>query len=297
MEIDRRRFLEMTVATAVGSVILAACGEKNEEKPTSKSTPPVQAETINGPREVVSYPENSSPSKDIMRGAVDFQKEKTPIRILRLDEKLSNLIGEHVKKIMRAGYADNLDDKDFFHGHFHTTDPEVCKYTQDYGPVDPFGGMGRKPVDNFPAGMKYEDWVAKFLNSSPNFVYHTREKIVGNKPILEKMPNGSTRVSDPDTDYTGPPRSIIGTTDTQVFPMRSETTLYKKYGSISGMEMFDYSDKSSQGMCETQPNKTIISEGNEKYYGSQMFFIIPDTTGRYTLDNGLKYDIYLQLIK
>lgn len=253
-----------------------------------------------GERDVIAYPSYARPSAEIIRKIVAYvpegvkrEQETVPIILFRADPRISKIIAQHVKKIMQAGYADNLNDQDFFHGHLHVNDPSVCHYEKDTPvQVTPWGAMGRYPRNDLPKGLTYDQWVEKFLQADPYFVYHTREHITGQPdPYISEG-----RLKFPDTNYSGPPRSIIGTMNMQIYPMKSDISPeYVKYGSVSATEIFEYDGKTSQGMCEVQPDSARISAGGRLHSARQTFNILSDTNGRYKLGNGEKFDVYHQL--
>ena len=79
--------------------------------------------------------------------------------------------------------------------------------------------------------------------------------------------------------------------------MKNNSVNYIKQGSVAGLDVFDYGDMHSEGMCEPFLTGTRIKVDGNTYVGSQSFYVFPDRTGRYVLDNGMRYDIYTHLFR
>ncbi|MCH8004037.1 MAG: hypothetical protein IH934_05400 [Nanoarchaeota archaeon] len=215
------------------------------------------------------YPDSSKPSREIINDLVTGDIINETDALYRIDDVLGNTIAKHVKEIMSRGYAERLDSKDFFHGHLRVADPAVCESPKS---VDDY------PMLNFPKNMDKNEWLKLFLNADPHFIYHTREKLITQAP------------------YTGPPRSLIGTIDGKVYPLKSEDGYFKIYGTVRENKPFEFNGQKHDGMCFGVEDTKVRLENNT--FGklvSPQFYILPDYNGRYELNNGQRFDVFYQI--
>ena len=97
--------------------------------------------------------------------------------------------------------------------------------------------------------------------------------------------------------YTGPPRSIMGTFDGEVFPLKSEEKNFESHGSVSGFKPFEFNGQKYWGMCNPIPcvtDKYVTAdvEGKTLIMSSSQFYILEDAAGRYELTNGSRFDVF-----
>lgn len=222
---------------------------------------------ISGGIDLDVYPDSSKPSREIINDlAWTWELFDETDTLYQIDDVLGGIIAKHVTEIMSLGYAERLDSKDFFHGHLKVADPTVCDTSES---VDDF------LYADFPENMDKNEWLEMFLNADPHFIYHTREQLFTRDPFI------------------GPPRSIMGTIDGKVFPMKSEEEYYKRYGTVTGNKPFEFNGQKYEGMCYGVGDTQVRLEDDTfgRLWFTQ-FYILPDKKGRYELDDGQKFDVF-----
>ena len=230
---------------------------------------------------VYAYPETAKPSQKTLNGLLGSDCQvlcpSPPLESLyvyRVDSAISDIVAVHVKNIMNAGYAEKLDNNDFWHGHFVFDDDILCSYDVD-------DKERRKMWSKLPPGMEKDEWVELYLNSSPYFIYHTRES------------------TGPRFPYQGPPRSIIGTIGGNVYPMTSNTAPnFVSHGTVWTSDFFEFNGERHDGMCDAMiPTKIRLRIGDREFMSYMPgFYILEDSNGRYSLLDGIKFDIYYNIV-
>ncbi len=279
--------------TGRGFVISSGSGSQDETDPLSEdvsdgedSLDRVNEKEEKEGREVVTnvevLPIESKPNVDDV-GDVKFLYEvkysTKDILLLQMDGRLADIIDNHVQGMFEAGYADSLYLGDLFHGHFYSLDPQFHLNFPDH------------PIS-------LEDWTDIYLDGDMGIVYHTREGEYNDVP------------------YTGPARSLLGTSDGEVRPMvpQNDDARFENYGTVFGDDPFlTYESnvggvyigdpEEHEGVGHTQPVDATF-EGTHSEYGMilsddpykyGLFTVFMDENGRYDLPSGERYDIFYWL--
>lgn len=184
-----------------------------------------------------------------------------------IHEELADTIAEHVRKIFEQGFAEHLSKNDFYHGHFIAADKEKCKQFEEI------------------KGFTEEDWRRLYLSANPHFLYHTFENTWSRDP------------------YMGLPRSIIGTLDGEVQPVRTDTKTFRSHGTVNKEDTFRVGNITYRGMCDAILLRSNSSEGSEIFFNDgafnyipnySQFYILPTPQGRYKA-NGENFDVYFNI--
>ena len=233
--------------------------------------------------EYVVYPQDAIPSSEtlhlLFEDPIDEEIEgdgKITVTLHQIEDMLARTIADHTQKIMQRGYAEHLDAYDFFHGHFLVNENIVKRKVKIYRPGK---GWGTEEVlyADLPKTVDIDEWRDYFLKSDPHFLYHTREHIGPRHP------------------YRGPPRSIIGTADGKIYPLKSESELFISHGSVGAYEKFEFDGEKYPGMGEIKSIVTFPSYPQKTVMDTSQFYILTDDKGRYKLPSGQSFDAYYEL--
>lgn len=197
----------------------------------------------------------------------------TTYHLTLMHPDLGEIVAEHVQKIMDNKHATTLGIHDFDHGHLLIPKGEYCAFE---GTQKPLSG---RPKASWKGLSHYQEWISALQQSELHFMYHTQESIA--HPSSLQNP------------YQGPPRSIIGTLDKNIFPAESDWQVFESHGTVVGHEPFRYNDQEIVGMCDANP--PLMSTSNGKMKIVSQFFILPETEGRYTLSDGRRFDVYFEV--
>ncbi|MBI2549057.1 hypothetical protein HYW21_06940 [Candidatus Woesearchaeota archaeon] len=176
-----------------------------------------------------------------------------------LPRELGDTIAKHINAIMEKGYARQLSNYDFFHGHL--------LFDKDNTFKDPF---------DWENGAKERCFTLDdYFSSVRAFLYHTREY------LNEWVPRSDKNV----------PRSIVGLMDGSIKIPEIESEMYRQYGTVYGCDQFTVDGM----MNQWQEEIPLLSINGHLYRTFPKFHIEPDKHGRFSLNNGQKYELYLVL--
>lgn len=175
----------------------------------------------------------------------------------QIDSSLADIIAQHVRGIMTSGFSEGINPMDFFHGHVR-----VFRHSRG---------------DEFTMPLEENEWLRVLNDYGPIMIYHTRERTGKFKP------------------YKGPPRSIAGTIDGRVFPMRSYRREFQTHGTVIGYESFEFDGKNHWG-CYDHPARLQFRIGKERLITTaQQIYILIGENVRYNLADGTKFDVFYEL--
>ncbi len=170
-------------------------------------------------------------------------KESSPSAVeIPVPTSLGKIIEKHVETIFEKGYASELSEDDFFHGHFL------------FSAENPFHSLDEKTRKE--RVFSLED----YFSVVEAMMYHTRER------LDDWIPEGYNL-----------PRSLVGLTDGSLKIPFLESELYREYGTIHGPEHFEL-----EGEINTRrESRPLILFQGKQYRVWPELYITPTRNGRF----------------
>lgn len=185
----------------------------------------------------------------------EFSIENQRIIIIKAPESLGKLVENHVREILKKGYAKDINDKDFYHGHILRIPDKKHVYSS----------------------------IDEFISKIEMILYHTDER-TGRWELLIRQ--GKKRIPRSIIGKKGkviPASMIFNQEGVKDFSWEDAAPFYLKYGTITSYDILKRLPYLDDGNClgkDVKKPKIIINK--RPFIISFQFKIQKDAKGRYS---------------